>query len=374
MSTVGVLGAGQLGRMLALAGLPLGLRFRFLDPDPAPPAAVLGTHVRAEYTDPDALRAFARGCDVVTFESEAVPYEAASVLADVVPVRPSPEVLRITQDRLAEKTFLRGLGLPLAPFAAVEDADTLDAAVAEAGVPAVLKTRTGGYDGRGQVRIDDARAAAVAWAQLGHVPAVLERWVPFEREIALLAVRRTGGEIRHYPLIETRQSGHQLAQALAPAPAVGAHLRRQANHIVQCLLGALDHVGVLAVECFQVEGRLLVNELAPRVHNSGHWTVEGAYTSQFENHLRAILGWPLGSTATAGATGLLNVIGRAPAREPLLALPGTHLHLYDKAAAPQRKLGHITVRAGRLSELERRMKAVEDCLTEQDPSRARSSS
>ena len=374
MSTVGVLGAGQLGRMLALAGLPLGLRFRFLDPDPSPPAAALGTHVCASFTDHDALREFAHGCDVVTFESEAVPFEAARLVAEHVPVRPSPEVLRITQDRLAEKLFVRDLGLPLASFAAVENSAGLVAALHAVGLPAVLKTRTGGYDGRGQVRIDDPREAEAAWAQLGHAPAVLERWVPFEREIALLAVRGMSGEARHYPLIETRQSGHQLAQAVAPAPAVGVRLRRQATRIAQRLLGALDHVGVLAIECFQADGRLLINELAPRVHNSGHWTVEGAYTSQFENHLRAILGWPLGSTATAGATGLVNVIGCMPAREPLLALPGTHLHLYDKTAAPRRKLGHITVRAGRLSELARRMKAVEDCLLKLDPSRARSSS
>jgi 5-(carboxyamino)imidazole ribonucleotide synthase len=360
--TVGVLGGGQLGRMLGLAGIPLGLRFRFLDPAANPPAAAVGEHIRAGFEDPRALAALRLGADVITYEFEGVPLAAVEALGPGVTVRPGPAALRVMQDRLEEKRFVRSLGIEVAPFAEVKDAATLESALREVGAPSRLKSRRGGYDGRGQARIDSPRDAAAAWREVGEIPAVLERHIPFRREIAIIAVRGTGGEQSLYPLVETRHRDGILAAALAPAPGVDEAIRRQARQISRRILEALDYVGVLAIECFELDGRLIVNELAPRVHNSGHWTIEGAATSQFENHLRAIAGLPLGSTRGRGMSGLVNLLGAVPERSDLLAVPGAHLHLYDKPAAPGRKLGHVTVRAAGREQLARRMLRVESLI------------
>lgn len=362
MTTVGVLGGGQLGRMLGLAGLPLGLRFRFLDPAEAPPAAAVGEHICGDFDDPAALAEFRKEVDVVTWEFERVPFEAAAALAPFVPVRPAPGLLRVMQDRLEQKRLVRSLGIRVAPFAPVHDAVSLEAALREIGTPARLKARRGGYDGRGQARVDRPEEAEAAWRQLGEVPAILERHVPFRREIAILAVRDARGAQRLYPLVETRQSNGVLVRALAPAPDVDRALRRQARAIAHSLLEALDYVGVLAIECFELDDRLIVNELAPRVHNSGHWTTEGAATSQFENHLRAIVGLPLGSTRPRGVSGIVNLLGDVPERASVLAVPGAHLHLYDKRPRPGRKVGHVTVRAGGHGQLRDRMRRIESLL------------
>ncbi len=358
---VGILGAGQLGRMLALAGYPLGLRFRFLDPNPESPAAPLGEFIAADYDDPDALRRFADGLDVATYEFENVPASVADYLTGRVPaVHPHYGALAAAQDRLEEKEMFRRLGIPTAPFERVDSEEDLARAVEVLGLPAVLKTRRFGYDGKGQFVLRDGSDVGAAWAALGGSPLILEGFVAFERELSIIAVRGLGGDVAFYPLVENHHREGILRLSLAPAPGVEPALQARAEGFARAVLEAFDYVGVLAIELFQRGDELLANEMAPRVHNSGHWTIEGAETSQFENHLRAICGLPLGSTAPRGHSAMLNLIGSVPPREAVLATPDAHLHLYDKAARPGRKLGHITVRADdaeivsrRLTELER---------------------
>lgn len=361
--TIGILGAGQLGRMLALAGIPLGMRFQFFDPAPAPPAAALGRHVRAAWTDQEALGDFIRDCDVITYEVEHVPLETLEWIAERATVAPGPASLRITRDRLVEKQFAASLDLPVAPYASVASADDLAAALAHTDAPAILKTRVGGYDGRGQVRIDRVEQAAEAWAALGGVEAVVERRVPFDRELALVSTRSRNGGVRLYPLIETHHRNGVLSRAVAPAPATSIDLHRQAEGICRRVLDALNHVGVMTIECFELDGRLLINELAPRVHNSGHWTIEGAETSQFENHVRAIAGLPLGETTHRGVAGLVNLIGSTPPADHVLGFPGAHLHVYGKDPRPGRKVGHVTVLAATHAELDARMQGLASLWT-----------
>ena len=345
MITIGVLGAGQLGRMLALAGIPLGMRFRFYDPVADPAAGAVGEHTRASWDDHAALLAWADSVDAITYESETVPLNVVRSLMDRRPVRPGSEALRIGGDRLLEKEFLSELGIPVAPFASVMSRDELASALEHLGTPSILKTRGGGYDGRGQVSIADPAGAAAAWDALGAVPATLERRVEFQRELAIVAVRGLDRRIITYPLTETRHECGILVSAVAPALRVTEAMKKAADSIATRVLEALDHVGVLAIECFEVNGHLMVNEFAPRVHNSGHWTIEGAVTSQFENHVRAIAGLPLGSTESLGHCGLVNLLGEIPVVSEVLALPWTHLHVYGKASRPGRKVGHVTVLA-----------------------------
>jgi 5-(carboxyamino)imidazole ribonucleotide synthase len=342
MTTVGVLGGGQLGRMLALAGYPLGLGFRFLDPDPDAPAGQLAEHVVMGFDDEDSLEPFAAGLDVVTYEFENVPVELARALERRLPVYPPPAALEASQDRLTEKSLFRRLGVPTAPFAAVDSAAALDRAAADFGYPCLLKTRRFGYDGKGQflLRRPDDRGPALA--TVGGVPLILEGFVRFDREVSLLAVRGRNGEMAFYPLVENHHAGGILRLSLAPAPRLTAALQEQAEQHGARVLQQLDYVGVLAVEFFEQNGLLIANEMAPRVHNSGHWTIEGAATSQFENHLRAVLGWPLGSTAVAMPCAMLNLIGTSPKATDVLAVPDAHLHLYGKAPRSGRKLGHVT--------------------------------
>lgn len=349
-SLVGVLGSGQLGRMMALAGYPLGLRFRFLDPSPHAPAAQVAECIEAGFDDPAALRRFAGGLAVVTYEWENVPVTAARALQQFVPVYPPPQALEATQDRLIEKQFFKSLGILTAPLAGVEGPEGLKSALGKIGSPAILKTRRMGYDGKGQVRILSADEAPTAWTSLAGAPCILEGFVNFSRELSVLAVRGQDGHIAFWPLAENLHEGGILRRTIAPAPDVPLELEKQARGFATRIMEALNYVGVLCLEMFQVGEHLLANEMATRVHNSGHWTMEGACTSQFENHLRAVMGMPLGSCEARGASIMINLIGESPPRQTVLSLPGAKLHLYGKEPRPGRKLGHINLHGADLTE------------------------
>ena len=353
---VAVLGGGQLGRMLALAGIPLGLGFRFLDPSPDATSGAVGFLVVGALGDETALAQVSEGAAVVTYEWEGVPASGARfVAATGKAVLPPPVALDVTQDRLREKELCRRLGIGTPEFAVVDDRADLEHAAKDVGLPAVLKTRRGGYDGKGQAALREQHDLERAWSELGGVPLVLESLVPFDRELSVLAVRGRDGATACWPLVENHHDGGILRRSYAPAPALTEQLQGAAERLAGKLLDELEYVGVLAVELFDVHGELLVNELAPRVHNSGHWSIEGAETSQFENHLRAILGWPLGSTAAIGVNAMVNCIGAMPDPAAVLAIPGAHLHDYAKAPRPGRKVGHVTVTAPDAGELRARV-------------------
>jgi 5-(carboxyamino)imidazole ribonucleotide synthase len=343
--TLGILGGGQLGYMLALAGYPLGLHFRFLDPSPEAPVGRIAQRVTADYTDHGALEKFANGLELVTYEFENVPVEAARFLAKRIPVYPPPAALEAAQDRLAEKTLFRNLGIGTTDFLPVSKPVDLEAAVKQLGLPAVLKTSRMGYDGKGQWILRTTEDVSKAKSELPKVAHILERFVPFTRELSVLAVRSLNGETAFYPLIENHHRGGILRLSLAPAPSLEPQIQRAAEDIARRVLESLKYVGVLAIEFFEHEGRLLANEMAPRVHNSGHWTIEGAVSSQFENHLRAVLGLPLGSTGPAGHCAMINLIGDLPEPSEVLAVADAHLHFYGKVPRPGRKVGHVTLRA-----------------------------
>jgi 5-(carboxyamino)imidazole ribonucleotide synthase len=343
MTTVGILGGGQLGRMIALAGYPLGLSFRFLDPSPNAPVHDLGDHIVAEYDDPQALSRFVDGVDVATYEFENVPAETARLLAQSAPVYPPAIALDTAQDRFIEKRFFNSIGIPTPRFLPVDDRATLDAAVGEIGLPSVLKTRREGYDGKGQVVLREAADLDRAWDTLGGRPLILEAFVPFDREVSMIAARGRDGAVVTWPLVEIEQRDGILHRAFAPARETGAGIAARARQHVQRALAEMEYVGVLTIEFFVRGDDLLGNEMAPRVHNSGHWTIEGAITSQFENHLRAILGLPLGSTEARAPSVMVNLIGSTPPAEKLLALRGAHLHLYGKTPRAGRKVGHVTL-------------------------------
>lgn len=329
--------------MLALAGYPLGLRFRFLDPAPQPPASHLAELIVAAYDDVAGLERLAAGATLATYEFENVPARATEFLSRRLPVYPPPLALEVAQDRLAEKTCFRALDIPTPAFAPVDSWQGLRDAADQIGLPAVLKTRRFGYDGKGQWVLRSADDLAPAWAALGSAPLILEQFVPFDRELSILAVRSTAGKIVYYPLVENRHHEGILRLSIAPAPMLDARTQSQAQEYVRRVLHRLDYAGVLAIEFFQYGAQLLANEMAPRVHNSGHWTIEGARTSQFENHLRAILGWPLGDTSAIGHCTMLNIIGDPLPLAAALSLSGARLHLYGKSPRPGRKLGHITL-------------------------------
>lgn len=338
---IGVLGAGQLGRMLALAGYPLGLRFRFFDPASNSPAGQIAEQAVADYADHAALRKFVDGVNVLTYEFENVPLETAQWLEQFAPVYPPPAALHTAQDRLNEKTLFMQLGIPTPAFAPVNSLAELQTAVQKIGLPAVLKTRRLGYDGKGQFILRKLTDLEGAWQALGGGPLILEGFVDFERELSVLAARGRDGTTVFYPLVENQHAGGILR--LSQAPINSPMLQAAAEEFAQRVLQHLNYVGLLAIEFFEKDGQLLANEMAPRVHNSGHWTMEGAYTSQFENHLRAILGWPLGPTAVRGHAAMLNLIGELPAAAQILSVPNAHLHLYGKEPRPGRKLGHINL-------------------------------
>src|SRR5262245_2457229 len=341
---VGIVGGGQLGRMLLQAGQELGIACTTLDPAADSPAAQIGPSIVAPYDDAEALGLLADASDVVTYEFENVPIDAIRKLTDRVPVLPPPASLETGQDRLAEKTLFTEVGLPVPVFGAVDDLGSLRRAVDTVGVPAVLKTRRLGYDGKGQAVIRSVELLEEAWRAVGEVPSICEAFVPFDREVSIVAVRSHDGEVRCWPLAENHHRDGILRISYAPAPEARA-LQAVAEGHVRAVLDRLDHVGVLAIELFVQGETLLGNELAPRVHNSGHWTIEAAETSQFENHLRAICGLPLGDVAAKGYAAMVNLIGTEPDPTVVLAVPGAHLHRYGKAPRPRRKVGHVTLRA-----------------------------
>ena len=345
MTTVGIVGGGQLARMLALAGYPLGLRFVVLDPAPDACAAQIADHIRGAFDNEQALARLAAQADLATLEFENVPAASVHYLARRIPVYPPVEALEATQDRLREKRLFCELGIPTATFFPVDSRADLEVAVSQLGLPVVCKTRSLGYDGKGQAVLRSGADLAPAWERLGGAAGaalIAESYVPFDRELSIIAVRGCNGETAYYPVAENTHRDGILRLSLSRP---GDSMQAQAEDCIARLLDALDYVGVLALELFEVKARLLANEYAPRVHNSGHWTIEGAETSQFENHLRAILGVPLGDTAALGYAAMVNFIGTVPERAQAFAAPRAHLHLYDKQPRPGRKLGHVTLRS-----------------------------
>lgn len=349
--TIGILGGGQLGRMLALAAARLGLKAQVFSPDPDSPAFdVVQNATCAEYADVEALELFASDVDVITYEFENVPSATAMILAARRVVLPDPKVLETTQDRLVEKDFVTKLGIATARYADVSSVDGLKAAIAQIGLPAVLKTRRFGYDGKGQIVVREGDDPAAVWAELETRSAILEGFVPFEREISVIAARGTTGEVVCYDVTENEHRDHILKISRAPA-AIPETVTAQARAIAERIATALDYVGVLAVEMFVIPSTngaaptLLVNEIAPRVHNSGHWTLDGASVSQFEQHIRAIAGWPLAHPVRHGNVTMTNLIGNDILDYgKWLTMPGATVHLYGKGAPrPGRKMGHVTV-------------------------------
>ncbi len=365
LTTVGILGGGQLARMMALSGAPLGLRFLVLDTVGDACAGQFAPMVVGDYNDQSALTEFAARVDVATFDFENVPAESAQWLTARVQVFPNPRALATAQDRLAEKTLFREQGIPVPPFAAIDTREQLQAAVAEIGTPCILKTRRLGYDGKGQFRIKSPGDVDAAWdalgAQAARVGLILEGFVAFQRELSVVAVRGRDGEFRAWPLTENWHVDGVLCASLAPAQVDDA-LRATALSHARKLAEALDYVGVFALELFCRDGELLANEMAPRVHNSGHWTIEGSETSQFQNHLRAVLGMPLGDTRMVGYACMLNWLGEMPDPEPVLREAGGHWHDYGKAPREGRKVGHATLRADSRQELTEALRRVGDAL------------
>ena len=346
--TIGIVGGGQLGRMLAMAAARLGLRCRVFSPDPDSPAFdVVMDATCAEYADVEALELFAGDVDVITYEFENVPAASAMILAARRPVLPNRKILETTQDRLAEKDFVRQLNIGTADYADVSSTASLQAAIAKIGLPAVLKTRRFGYDGKGQAIIRQGDDPDRIWEDLATKSAILEAFIPFEREISVIAARNTEGQVECFDVTENEHADHILKTSRVPA-AISEPLAAQARGVAETIANALNYVGVLAVELFVVPGNggptLLVNEIAPRVHNSGHWTLDGASISQFEQHIRAIAGWPLGKPVRHGAVTMTNLIGdEIKGYEHWLTVPGATVHLYGKGAPrPGRKMGHVT--------------------------------
>lgn len=345
-STIGILGGGQLGRMLALAAARLGLKSAIYSDVPGPAFDVVARSVVGDYEDTRAIAAFAREVDVITYEFENVPLAAAAAAEALVPVRPGAKALAVSQDRLEEKTFVRSLGVPVAPFAAIETEKDFAAALAEVGERGILKTRRLGYDGKGQARITKGSELAGAFSAINNAPAILEGFLTFEYEVSVVLVRALSGEVRFYDIPANTHKDGILDTSTVPSPLSPAHTAR-AREIARLIAEALGYVGVLAVEMFFMgdgaKEPLVVNEMAPRVHNSGHWTLDACLCSQFENHMRAVAGWPLGPVERHSDVVMTNLIGEdAAAWAALAAEPGAALHLYGKdEARPGRKMGHV---------------------------------
>ncbi len=360
-TTVGILGGGQLARMLALAGAPLGLRFLVLDVAPDACAAQFAPLIVADYHDTNALEKFAAAVDVVTFDFENVPADSAQWLSERLPVYPNPHALAVAQDRLEEKNLFLELGMATPAFRPVDTLEDLQRACAEIGFPCILKTRRLGYDGKGQYRLRSADDIEAAWTALGRAPLILEAFVSFDRELSVIAVRGQDGEFRAYPLTQNWHTDGVLSLSLAPAPN-SDDVAAVAFECAQLLADRLDYVGVFALELFEKDGELLANEMAPRVHNSGHWTIEGADCSQFANHLRAVAGLPLGSTAAQGVSAMLNWIGELPERTAVLQQTRGYFHDYGKQPRAGRKVGHATITAASASALATALHQVADAI------------
>lgn len=359
---LGIVGGGQLGRMMAQAGSCLGIEFAFLDPSDQACAASMGQHLRADYGDPEAIEQLAAISDCITFEFENVPPAAVARLASLRPAQPGANCLAVARDRWVEKSLFVQLGIPIAPIRAVDSQAELEAAVAALGLPVICKTRTLGYDGKGQKRLLQPGDVANSFVELGSVPLIVEAMVAFDHEISVLAVRDRQGQILCYPVAENE---HRQGILHASTPMVDHPQTQQAQSHARAVMQQLDYVGVMAFEFFVVDSQLLANEIAPRVHNSGHWSIEGAVCSQFENHVRAVTGLPLGSTELVQPCTMLNIIGARPDYQQLLALPGVHVHDYGKSARAGRKIGHVTVCAADTRRLAELVEQVEWLLVNQ---------
>ena len=356
---IGVLGGGQLGRMMALAGTPLDLGFSFYESTPDCPAAALGPVFGDRDNSTASLDAFIDSADVFTYEFENIPAAWVERIAARKPVYPSVKSLATSQNRLNEKALFARLGIPSAPHAAIYQRSDLEAAIVQLGLPLVIKTVTMGYDGKGQFVLRDAAEADRAWAALGaQQPLMAEAFVPFQRELSIIAVRDQAGGVRCYPLTQNVHHHGILSHSLAPAPAITASTQTSAERYITAIVNDLEHVGVMTLEMFETPSGLVANETAPRVHNSGHWTIEGAPCSQFENHVRAVAGLPVGETRCPRPAAMLNIIGQHPDKAAVLAQPEAHLHFYGKAEREGRKIGHITITADDTATLTARIKAL----------------
>jgi len=348
---IGILGAGQLGRMMALAGIPLGHTFRFLDPVPSSPASVAGEQLAGSYEDTELLNKFIAGIDVVTYEFENVSALATQYLTGKVDVFPPTKALEITQDRIFEKTFFKNLGVPVTDFYEINNKTDLKNAVEKNGFPCILKTRRMGYDGKGQFLLKSNADVYALFEEVEIKNMILENFVKFNRELSIIAVRGVSGQTKSYSLVENTHAKGILRLSIAPADNVSVELQAKAEKIATDVMNAMNYIGVMAIEFFDVNGVLYANEMACRVHNSGHWTIEGAETSQFENHIRAVSGMPLGSTRNIGFSAMFNILGSVPETTEMLETPGLHFHLYGKEPRKDRKIGHITLRADSKTEL-----------------------
>ena len=357
---IGIIGAGQLGQMLGFAARGLGVECRFLDPSDAPPAAACGEVIQRPFDDADALAELARTCDVVTYEFENVPVEALHRIENQVPVYPPADALRYSQDRLDEKRVFDRLDIPLPGYRTVDSRDDMVDAVDALGLPCVVKTRRFGYDGKGQFVIRERADIDDAWQALRGQALIAEQWVPFDYELSCIGARNVRGDIVIYPLARNVHEEGILRTSCSPVDAPA--LAERAETYVRRLLSHLDYVGVLALELFVCDDDLMANEFAPRVHNSGHWTIEGSATSQFENHLRAVMNRPLGSTASVGHAGMVNLIGEIP--DAARKLDAGVLHDYGKSPRPGRKLGHITVTAETAAERDRLVAEISRSVTQ----------
>jgi len=350
---IGVLGAGQLGRMLALAGYPLAKDFVFYDMSGNPSAGIGETIVDPEGKQ---LDDFLAKVDRVTYEFEHLPVDVAEKLAQHKPVHPCPRALEVCQNREAEKTLFGRLGIPTPQWQIADSAESLKAAAEQLGCPVVAKSVTEGYDGKGQAVLKSPDDAVQAWDSIGHPRVIVEKFVNFTREVSIIAVRAEDGELAFYPMAENIHHEGILRYSIAPAPQLQPHIQADAEDYIKSLLNELNYVGVLTLELFETPEGLMANEMAPRVHNSGHWTIEGAMTSQFENHIRAVSGHPLGNVAARGVSCMINIIGEHGDIERILELPYAHVHLYNKGERPGRKLGHVNILADSYEELVWRVK------------------
>ena len=369
-ATIGVLGSGQLGRMMAIAARRMGYRVHTYSPaEETPTGQVADLEIAADYEDLDAIRAFAKGVNVITFEFENVSTEAAAAAAEIVPVRPSGTALHVTQQRAREKDFLADRGFPTTPCAPVATLDELAVALGQVGLPAIIKTIAFGYDGKGQHRIESIEDAERVWGLIGHQEAVIERLVDFSHELSVVAARGLDGAFAHFGAIENTHSNHILDLSVAPAR-ISPSLAAEAVNITRAILEELDYVGVLCVEFFLTrDGRLLVNEIAPRPHNSGHLTFDACITSQFEQQVRAVCGLPLGATTQMRPAAMVNLLGDLwvngePDWSGALALPEIKLHLYGKTdPRPRRKMGHLTALADTVEEAAEKVLTARELLT-----------
>jgi len=353
---VGIIGGGQLALMLAQSVQKLGVRCTVLDPNDQCCANALCEQIVGAYDDPDALLQLAESSEVVTYEFENVPATAGEVIRPLRPIHPNPDALGYAQDRHHERMMFQELDIAIPGYRAVDDVDALKAALGVLGTPAILKARTLGYDGKGQVLINDASNAEEAFATIGAVPAIVDQFIEFQRELSIIATRSVSGEIVCYPLVENVHRAGILRVTKAPARDVSQQLVDQAKHAASQILNRFDYIGTLAVEFFQIgsgdDATLVTNEIAPRVHNTGHWTIEGAQTSQFENHMRAIMGMDLGSAVPIGFSAMVNIIGDEPRPGALQSMPEAHVHMYGKSPRAGRKIGHVTLNAPSEQELD----------------------